>query len=96
MMKERKWTNRKRVKMENITINWNDPEERARLIERVGVKAYNEAFAKHIEQSTVAIVAGHSIRPIRTRFGKVWLVGNTGHGFSTREKAEIYAQAHPA
>ena len=82
--------------MGNDTINWDDPEERARLIERIGVKAYNEALTKHIEQSTASVVAGHSIRSVRTHFGKVWLVGNTGHGFSTREKAEFYAQTNPA
>ena len=78
--------------MRNIVINWNDPEERARLSERIGTKAYNEAFAKHIKQSTVATVGGHSIRPVGSRFGRLWQVGNTGRAFSTREKAEAYAR----
>ena len=82
--------------MENITINWDDPEQRARLAERIGLKAYNEAFAKHIEESTVAIIAGNSIRPVTTCFGKVWLVGNTGHALCTLEEAVTYARAHPA
>jgi len=77
--------------MENTAINWDDPEERSRLVEKIGLKAYNDAFAKHIEQSTVAIVAGHSIRPVETRFGKLWLVGNTGRAFSTLEQAEAWA-----
>ena len=82
--------------MENTAINWDDPEERAKLIERIGLKAYNEAFTKHIEQTTVAIVAGHSIRSVKTRFGKLWQVGNTGRAFSTREQAETYARTNPA
>ena len=82
--------------MENTAMNWDDPEERARLVERIGLKAYNEAFNKHIEQSTVVIVAGHSIRQIGTRFGKLWQVGNTGRSFSSFEKAETYARSNPA
>ena len=77
--------------MENTAINWGDPKERSRLVEKIGLEAYNEAFIKYIEQSTVAIVAGHSIRPVWTRFGKLWLVGNTGRAFSTLEQAKIWA-----
>ena len=86
---------REDIMTEEIAINWDDPEERARLVERIGVKAYNEALNKHIKESTVAIVAGHSIRPVGSRFGKLWQVGNTGRAFSTREQAETYARANP-
>jgi hypothetical protein len=79
--------------MANTAINWDDPEERAKLVESIGLEAYNEALAKHIEQSTVAIVAGHSIRPVETRFGKLWLVGNTGRAFSTLKQAETWASS---
>ena len=67
--------------IENVAINWDDPEERARLVEKIGPKAYNEAFAKYVQQSTVATVAGHSIRSVNSRFGKLWQVGNTGRSF---------------
>ena len=80
----------------NNSINWDDSEERARLVEEIGLNAYNEAIAEHIKQSTVATVAGHSIRPVGSRFGKLWQVGNTGCAFSTREQAETYARANPA
>ena len=82
--------------MEDIAINWDDPEERARLAERIGLKAYNEALDKHIKQSTVATVGGHAIRPVQSRFGQLWQVGNTGHLFSTRRQAEAYAWTYPA
>ena len=81
---------------ENISINWDNSEERARLVERIGIEAYNAAFSKHIEKSTVAVVAGHPICPIKTRFGKLWKVGNTGRAFKTLEKAETYARNNPA
>ena len=80
---------------ENININWDDPEERAKLVERIGVKAYNEAFSRHIKQSSVTKVAGHNIRLVGSRFGKLWQVGNTGRAFSTRKEAEKYARDNP-
>ena len=81
--------------MENSNINWDHPEERANLLDEIGVYAYNVAFSRHIEQSTVLIVSGHSIRPIGSPFGKLWLVGNTGRAFSTPEEAETYARVNP-
>jgi hypothetical protein len=83
------------TKTENSDINWDDPEERAKLIEKFSVKDYIKGFNKHIEKSTVAIVAGHSIRPVVTRFGKLWQVGNTGKAFKTLEEAETYASDNP-
>ena len=80
---------------ENININWGDPEERARLAEQIGLEAYNEAFGRHIKRSSVATVAGHNIRIIGRRFGKLWQVGFTGRAFSTREQAETYARENP-
>ena len=81
--------------MDNININWDDPEERANLLYEIGVYAYNVAFSRHIKQSTVLIVAGHSIRPIGSPFGELWLVGNTDRAFSTPEQAETYARVNP-
>ena len=80
----------------NSSINWDNPEERARFAERIGIEAYNEALANHTKQSTDVTVAGHAIRPVGSRFGKLWQVGNTGCAFSTREQAEAYARTNPA
>ena len=82
--------------MENININWDDPEERVKLLDRIGIEAYNKAFANHIKQSSVATIAGHNIRLVGSRFGKLWQVGNSGRAFSTREQAETYARDNPA
>lgn len=54
-------------------INWSDPIARADLLERIGPEAYNREAAKHIEESTVAIVAGQKIRPVFSRFGTLYL-----------------------
>ena len=62
------------TKMENININWDDSEERSRLVERIGLEAFNEAFSRHIKKSTVATIAGHNIRSVSSRFGKLWMV----------------------
>lgn len=78
-----------------MNINWDDPVERAALIERVGIKAYNAAQAAHNKATTIETVAGHAIRPVGSRFGKLFLVGGTGLAFSTFEEATAYAVANP-
>ena len=79
-----------------MLINWDDPEERSILADRIGLEAFNEAFSRHIKQSSVATIAGQNIRPVGSRFGKLWQVGNTGRAFSTREQAETYARDNPS
>ena len=76
--------------MSNI-INWDDPAERAALAERLGPDAYNAAFEKHCAETTVAIVGGHAIRPVGSRFGRIFMVGGTTSGFSTLEQAKAFA-----
>jgi hypothetical protein len=72
-------------------MNWDDPAERARLIERVGAAEYARQFEAHRIASTVATVNGHGIRPIATRFGRLFMVGTTGRAFSTLAEAETFA-----
>ena len=78
-----------------MQINWDDPTARAALIERVGPKGYNEAFEKHVKDTTVNTVGGHAIRPIGTRFGRLFQVGNTGSAFYKQEQAEEFAALNP-
>ena len=73
-------------------MNWDDPEQRLTLIERVGAERYNEMFAEHQKASTVAEVNGHAIRPVMTRFGRIYMVGGTDKGFSTLEQAKLFAE----
>jgi hypothetical protein len=77
-------------------IDWNDPEARFRLIEQVGPDEYNRLHAEHLRRSTVAIVGGHAIRPVNSsRFGRLFVVGDTGRAFSILPQAETYARKNP-
>lgn len=76
-------------------IDWNKPEERARLIERVGPDRYNELFAEHRRQSIVSTAGGHEIYPVVSgRFGQIFMVSGLT-GFSTLAQAETWAHANP-
>jgi hypothetical protein len=77
-------------------INWDDPEARFRLIERVGVDEYTRLYFEHMRRSTVVTVGGHDIRSINTgRFGWLFVVGDTGRAFSTQAQAETYVRKNP-
>jgi len=82
-------------KSTNESINWADSVQRARLIERVGVQEYNRFLAKHRQESIIDVVNGHAIRPEPSRFGTVYMVGDTGTGFTTLEAAKRDASALP-
>lgn len=72
-------------------MDWDNPEERFALVERIGVQAYNKAFEEYVKESTVATVNGHAIRPVNTYYGQLWVCGTTDKAFSTIEGAKDYA-----
>jgi hypothetical protein len=72
-------------------MNWDDPAERARLIERVGPAEYNARHAAHIAASTILTVNGYAIRPVGSRFGRIFMVDGAGVGFKTAEEATAHA-----
>lgn len=76
-------------------MNWNNPEERAALIERVGPDKYNKAIQQHFKDSTVDVVGGHAIRTVGSRFGTLYQVGSTGTAYGTLDAAKTYAEANP-
>lgn len=75
-------------------MDWDDPKARLALIENVGHAEYNRLLEQHIKQTVIKTVAGHNIRPISTRFGRLFQTGD-GHAFYKLDKAEDYAKAHP-
>lgn len=75
-----------------MTIDWDDPAARARLIETVGPEQYAKLQQQHFDASIVATVAGHSIRPVMTRFGRLYQVGLSGTAFRSLAEAEAYAR----
>jgi hypothetical protein len=77
------------------TIDWDDLATRFRIAEQVGLHRYNELYLEHRRHSVIAVVGGHEIRPISTRFGRLFAVGDTGWAFSAQAQAEAYASKHP-
>jgi len=76
--------------------DWNDPEDRARLIESIGAEAYNRVFERMRRQIVVSTVNGHAIFPVQhTRFGRLFQVNNTDRAFSTQAEAEAFANEIP-
>ena len=76
-------------------MNWDDPAERLTLIEQIVPKEYNRRVQEHMDKSVVSRVGGHSIRPVNTRFGRLFQVGSTGTAYNTQAAAEKYAAEHP-
>lgn len=76
-------------------MNWDDAAARAALIEAVGVTEYNRLHAKHRDDSIVETVCGHAIRPVGSRFGRLFMVGDTGTAYQTIEQARDHARANP-
>jgi len=73
-------------------MNWDDPQDRARLIEQIGIAAYNEAMEMHRAESTVETVNGYPIRPVRSsRFGRLFLVDGANMAFPTLDAAREHA-----
>jgi hypothetical protein len=77
-------------------MNWDDPQERFQLIERVGPYRYNELRAAHMRSASVAEAGGHAIRiTMSERFGRLFLVGETGRAFAHQAQAEQWARKNP-
>ena len=73
-------------------IDWSDPVSRLRLLERVGPEVYNDEFQKHLERIVICTVNGHKIRPQGSRFGVLYVVGDTGTAFLQLDRAEECAR----
>jgi hypothetical protein len=77
-----------------MTIDWSDPAARNRLIERVGPDEYNRLHAEQMARSTVAIVNGHVIRKVQSRFGKLYQASKKkGASNATRNRAQVSCRA---
>ena len=76
-------------------MNWNDPAERAALIERVGANEYNRLMSEHIAASTIETVNGYGIRPVTSRFGNFFAVDGTGYAARSLEEARRIALRQP-
>jgi hypothetical protein len=51
---------------------------------------------EHMRASTVSTAGGHAIRLVHSsRFGRLFLAGDTGRAFSKLTQAETHARKHP-
>jgi hypothetical protein len=66
-------------------MDWDDPADRAALIERVGVRKFNRMYNEYYLKNIAAIVNGYNIRPAARGFA----VGRKM--FKTLEEATSYA-----
>jgi hypothetical protein len=82
-------------------IDWNDPEARFALIQRVGVTEYCRLQHEHRDRlmdqagSTVVTVNGRVIKQVQTRLGRVFAVAGTDGAFANLEDAQAYARSLP-
>lgn len=76
-------------------MNWDDAKARFQLIEAVGVAEYNRLLRQHQKDSTVAVVNGYAIRPVGSRFGRIFMLDGTTTGFATQAAAEDCARRRP-
>jgi hypothetical protein len=72
-------------------MNWNDPSARLDLVERVGTKEYNRLLEDHVRSTTKEVVNGWGIRPVQTRFGRLWQVSGTANAYMDLETARAKA-----
>ena len=71
-------------------MDWDDASSRARLIESVGIPEYNRRIEEHLKRSVLETYKDRDIRPVGTRFGRLFAVGGTKTAFSTIEKAREF------
>jgi hypothetical protein len=76
-------------------MDWNDPEERAALIERVGPQRYNALQARELNAATIVRVNGFAIREVGSQFGRLFAVDGTNSAFKTLAEAKAFAEKQP-
>jgi hypothetical protein len=76
-------------------MDWDDPVARYHLVERVGPAEYNRHIQQHFVDSTVSIVNGYRIRPVGSRFGRVFVIDGANRGYLKLEESEAYARTLP-
>jgi len=77
-------------------MNWNSPEQRLALIERVGIDEYNRRMKQHLAKSVVETCNGHDIRTVSTPFGRLFHVGKTKMAYKTLDRAREFARVTDA
>ena len=76
-------------------MNLDTPEGRLAAAESLGPDGYNAAMEAHHKASEIATVNGYGIRPVSSRFGRLFMVVGTDAAFSTQAAAEAHAKSLP-
>ena len=74
-------------------MDWNNPEARLALLERVDANEYNRLHSEKMKADTVETVNGHAIHKVQSGFGQLFAVGATNRAFKTMEEARAFAGA---
>jgi hypothetical protein len=74
-------------------MDWNNPEARLALLERVGANEYNRLHSEKMEADMVETVNGRAIHKVQSAFGQLFAVGATNRAFKTVEEARAFAGA---
>lgn len=73
--------------------DFDTPEGRLAAITELGIERYNAAMAAHIADTCIESVNGYGIRPVSTRFGRLYAVVGTTYAGSTLDAARRHAEA---
>lgn len=76
-------------------MNWNDPDERFDLIQRVGIKEYNRLLVEHHKKSVVGSCNGYDIRTVGSGFGTLFMVVGTDRAFGNLPDALEHCRTIP-
>lgn len=76
-------------------MDWDDPADRCRLALRVGPEEYNRLHKAHMDATVVDTVNGHRIRPVSSRFGRIYIIDGAGVGYPDLERARDEARLLP-
>jgi len=75
--------------------NWNDPQARAKRMEKIGRAQYMRELEAHFDATTVTVENGYRIRSIKTRWGIGYIVDGLGRGDYSLEGALKLAREAP-
>ncbi len=70
-----------------MTYDFSTPEQRSTLAESLGAEKYNEEIEKWFTATSVSVINGYRIRPVMTRFGRLFSVDGSNTAFQTLDQA---------
>lgn len=75
------------------TYDIDTPEGRLAAATALGPAGYSDAMRRHIADTCVETVNGYGIRPVQTRFGRLYAVVGTTYAGGTIDAARAHASS---